>query len=160
MKRIPLTQGKFALVDDEDFDYLMQWKWRLLKGKYTYYAITSIYRERKRSTESMHRMILKPKEGQWIDHKNRNGLNNTRLNIRTCTMSQNAQNRRAIKNTTSKYKGVMWHPRLKKWKVQIYSSVKCIYLGVFADEVEAAKTYDKKAKGLFGEFAKFNFNGE
>ena len=160
MKRIPLTQGKFAIVDDEDFEELSKYKWRLSKRRITCYAITSIYKASKQTTELMHRIIMKPKDGQWTDHRDGNGLNNIKSNLRLCTSSQNAQNRRALKNTTSKYKGVMWHPRLKKWKAQIYSSVKCIYLGVFADEVEAAKTYDKKAKELFGEFAKFNFNGE
>lgn len=160
MKRIPLTQGQFAIVDDEDYDYLMRWKWRLLKGNNTYYAITSIYRKHKRTTESMHRMILKPKDGRWVDHKDRNGLNNTRLNIRTCSKSQNGQNKIPAKNARSKYKGVVWHERLKKWKAHIYLNRRDIYLGVYVNEQDAAKAYDTKAKELFGEFARLNFNGE
>jgi len=152
-KRISLTQGKFAIVDDDMFDYLNQWKW------YAYKPGTVFYAARREGNKiiTMHRVIMKAKKGQQIDHRNRNGLNNRRCNLRFCNNSQNAQNGESHKNSSSIYKGVAWHKLAKKWMASICIKGKQIYLGLFISEAEAAKVYDKKAKELFGEFAKLNF---
>ena len=154
---IPLTQGKFALVDDEDFDWLNQYKWHTSKDSHTFYAVRQCRSQKgKRTTIRMHREILRPPVGREIDHKDGNGLNNLRCNLRVATKAQNQQNRRTQKGT-SRFKGVSWHRAAAKWQARIMREGKWFYLGVFLSEIEAAQTYDKAAKNLFGEFARSNF---
>lgn len=164
MKKIKLTQNKFTIVDDEDFDWLNQYKWYALKAPNTYYAVRNFtVLKNKRKKIYVHRLILekniKRKLEVWecIDHINDNGLDNRKLNLRICNNQQNQFNSRKQKNTTSKYKGVLWHNRDKKWMSYIYYNNKSKYLGYYSSEVEAAKIYDKTAKELFGEFARLNF---
>lgn len=154
MKKISLTQGKFAIVDDDDYEQLSRWKWYALKRRETFYAV----RKYKRKTMIfMHRQILQLTKGdsKETDHRNHCGLDNRKQNIRICSKSQNHQNQRPRKLGMSKYKGVVWHK--KKWQVQIGHRGKEIYLGRFDNEIEAAKAYDHKAKELFGEFVYTNF---
>ncbi len=157
MKEIKLTQGYFALVDDEDFEYLNQFKWQvfLKKNGNTCYAQRSY---KKGKNISMHREILgltDPKiQGDHIDG---NGLNNQRYNLRTATHTQNQRNRKNFIKGTSKYKGVSWDKKNKKWIVRIRNGGKQIYLGHFLDEIEAAKKYDEMAKIYHKEFAYINF---
>ena len=149
---IPLTQGLYALIDGEDYEWLNRWKWHAQRAKNDIcYAVRL---ERK---ISMHRIITNAPKNKQVDHINHNGLDNRRCNLRICTNSQNSQSRRLSLNKTSKYKGVMWDKRCKKWYVQITCFYKQAYLGRYDNEIEAAKTYDKKAKELFGEFALTNF---
>lgn len=161
MKKIRLTQNKIALVDDEDFEWLNQYKWYAQKGCHTFYAIRTIYKNNKPRTVRMHREILGLffGDGLKIDHKNHNGLNNQKKNLRFATRSQNAMNQK-IRITTSNYKGVSWHKGNKKWIAYIKINGKRLYLGLFNNEVEAAKIYDKEAKQLFGEYANINFRKE
>ena len=104
----------------------------------------------------MHRLITNAPEGMEVDHRNHNGLDNRRGNLRTCTPTQHRQTRRPHKNTTSEYKGVWWHTQACKWQARISFRSKPIHIGVFGDEKEAAKAYNKKAKELFGKFAWLN----
>ena len=164
MKEIQLTQGQVALVDDEDYEWLNQWQWQADKSNDTYYAIRSSkktdgdYDYKKRRKIKMHRVILglsDPSiEGDHIDH---NGLNNQRQNLRPSTPQQNRCNSSKRKNYTSKYKGVSWYNKTKKWKAQIQANKKKLGLGYFWHEEEAAREYDKKAKELHGEYANLNF---
>lgn len=155
MKKIRLSRGKFAIVDDEDFEILNQYKWYSDKKRYTFYAARNIpyilggYR-----IIYMHNQILGLK---GIDHKNGNGLDNQRSNLRSCTNQQNQMNRRSQKGSSSNYKGVSWHKRAKKWMSQICISGKHIYIGIFTSEIQAALAYDSEAIKLCGEFAKLNF---
>jgi len=153
MKQISLTQGKYALVDDKDFGYLNQWKWFASFDGCNWYAC------RKGGVIKMHRVILGLQKGdkQKVDHINHNGLDNCRCNLRICTQAQNCQNRKPYKNSSSKYKGVSWYSITKKWRARIKLKRKEIHLGYFDSETLAAKTYDEKAKILFGDFAKLNF---
>jgi len=159
-KEIPLTQGFVALVDDEDYERCMKYKWHVSKHKdcRTLYAKgyggTS---NGKYITLSLHRFILNPPKNMQTDHINCNGLDNRKANLRIVTSIQNKQNVNKYENNNSKYKGVCWHKRNKKWIAQICHNKKRIYLGLFTSKIEAARTYDKKAKELFGEFAKLNF---
>lgn len=157
-KQIPLTQGKFAIVDDKNYEWLNQWKWHAAKRGCTFYAerVTS-RRLGKQKSISMHREILNVSKGQEADHINHNGLDNRELNLRIVTRTQNMQNRRLLTRGTSPYKGVCWNKRARKWYGCIQSNGKWIYLGTYDNEIEAAKTYDRKAKELFGEFAQTNF---
>ena len=153
MKRIPLTQNKYALVDDEDFEEMSKYNWRFAQG----YAIRHVRKdkEKRRTTTRMHRMILDVKKGRDIDHVDGNGLNNQKINLRIATESQNMMNRKLNKNNKSGYKGVHWHI-MGKWLAQIRCFGKGTYLGVFDNKLEAAKVYNEKAKELFGKFARLN----
>lgn len=158
MKQIKLTQGKVALVDDEDFELLNQWKWYANKKCGFCYAVRHFKAiSGKRDKKSMlHRQIMNCPEGLEIDHINHNGLDNKKSNLRICTRSQNQPNQKAKKHS-SKYKGVSWHKASKKWQAMIVYNNRQIYIGLFDSEIEAAKAYDKKALELFGEFACLNF---
>lgn len=152
MKRIKLTQGKVAFVDNIDYEWLNQWKWRALKNWHTYYAIRS------KDPIAMHRLILglTKGDGKQTDHINFNGLDNCRQNIRIVTRSQNNHHRRSFSGS-SLYKGVTWQINRGKWQAQIRYNNKRIYIGTFRNEIDAAKAYNKKANELFGEFAHLNF---
>ena len=154
-KRIPLTQGKFALVDEEDYEWLNQWKWYYNNG----YAARDQWDPitKKQIKIRMHRIIMNAKEGEEVDHINHNGIDNQKYNLRVCTVSQNMQNSKSNKNSSSQYKGVSYNPMTQKCQVQIMYNGKFIYLGYYKDEEEAARAYDKAAIELFGEFACLNF---
>ena len=151
MKEIKLTQGKSAIVDDEDYEGLNRFKWFAEQRGNTFYA-------RSKSSTYMHRFILglEQGDGKEIDHKDGNGLNNCRENLRLCTRSQNNINGR-VRKGTSKYKGVCWDKRDKKWKARISIDKKRISLGNWLSEIGAARAYDIKATELHGEFARLNF---
>lgn len=155
MKRIPLTHGKFALVDDGDYEWLSQYNWHYKTSKGMCKTETMINGKK----ISMHRLILGLSHGDGIltDHINHNGIDNQRNNIRPCTSRQNQQNRKPYKNKSSKYKGVSWYKQTKKWKPSIKSEHGYRYLGYYKSEIEAARAYDEAAKELFGEFAYLNF---
>ena len=155
---IPLTQGKTALIDVEDYELVSQYKWHTKEDDDRLYALHTINLSNGRVTGiSMHRLILNAKNGEKVDHINGNGLNNRRCNLRIVTDSQNSMNRRKYKNSTSKYKGVSWYKRYNKWLSCIESNKKNLTLGYFLKEEDAARAYDKKAKELFGEYARLNF---
>ena len=159
-KRIPITQGQYAIVDDEDYEWLNQWKWQARKYRDTFYVRRQqwLKAEKKNTVILMHRQILKAKKGEDVDHIDHNPLDNRKTNIRICTRSQNMANRGSTKNASSKYKGVFWSKNCKKWIAQIQHNYKRMHLGCFCQEIEAAKAYDRKAKKLFGEYAYLNFN--
>ena len=160
-KRIPLSQGKFAIVDDADFDWLSQWKWSYNAHKRTDYAVRAIGRHTDQVTIYMHRIIANPPSGKETDHINGNGLDNRRCNLRACTRSQNHMNRRKQANCSSQYKGVSWDKARQKWWVQISKCHGGIHrIGRFDDEEKAARTYDRFALEYFGTFAHLNFPEE
>lgn len=153
MKEIILTQGKIALVDDEDFDYLNQFKWYYQKG----------YAARKKMNKHilMHRDILLYHnilkfDKQIIDHIDHNTINNKKENLRICTNSENSRNQIKNKNGTSKYKGVDWKHREKKYRARICVNYKNIHLGFFEKEKDAARAYNEAAVKYHGSFANLN----
>jgi hypothetical protein len=152
MKTIPLSKGLFATVDDEDFESLGLVKWSAqIKDNERAYAI----RGTGESRIVMHRYILGISDKSiHVDHRDGNGLNNCRSNLRTCTPAQNVMNRRKLRSTSSKYKGVT--VRGKRYESAIQFKGKNIYLGTFTHEYEAAEIYNRKAIELFGEFASIN----
>ena len=158
MKYIPLTQGKFACVDDADYEWLNQYKWHAQKDGNTWYAVRHITKpDGKRQAVMMHRFILGLKPSELTDHRNHNGLHNWQDNLRICNHSQNKQNSNPQKNGSSKYKGVYWKKSIHKWGTQIMKKGKNYHLGYFTSEIEAAKAYDIAAVKYFGEFASINF---
>ena len=163
-KEVPLTQGKFALVDDEDYERVMMYKWyaskttsrlRLIRNKW--------YAERKegKKTVYLHRFILDAESGEECDHRNGNGFDERRCNLRIVTHQQNNWNRQKTTSrlgipASSKYKGVHWRKDRNKWRARININCKRIHLGTFDSEEEAARAYDDKAIELHGEYAKIN----
>lgn len=162
MKRIPLTQGKEALVDDCDYEFLVVCNWCVSdNGDGNLYAqcTTSRTNPGGRKHLKMHRVVSKlmgyPSELN-IDHKNGDGLDNRRENLRVATTSQNAANRGPQTNSKSGLKGVSWNTPKRKWHARIQVNKKLIHLGYFTDNIEAAKAYNKAAEEHFREFAWLN----
>ncbi len=165
MKEIQLTQGKVALVDDDDFDFLSQWKWHLMKVKTITYAVRSKkdYSTGHEKVWFMHREILGLKTYKEnpvvVDHKDRNGLNNQKNNLRLATSSDNNAN--SYKNRgKSTYKGVSKIGSRGYWVAQLVRDGIKHFLGGYAEEKEAAIAYDNAARKYFGEFAHLNFPDE
>lgn len=152
-KQIPLSQGLFATVDNEDFEYLMQWKWYAHKGNKTTYAERMEGNPQK--VIKMHVQIMNPGNMMKVDHKDLNGLNNQRCNLRVCTHAQNSVNDGLQKNNKTGFKGVCF--ARGKFHAGIKVNYKRIHLGVFQTAEEAAKAYDQAAKKYFGEYARTNF---
>lgn len=159
MKTIGLSQGKVALVDDADYEWLNQWRWSASKAGYTFYAIRKTRTANgAKTSEQMHRLILglMPGDDRQCDHRDGNGLNNQRSNLRTCTITENNVNSRKRKAGTSSYKGVYRNRNYPKWQSRIRVNGKLIYLGSFESEIEAARIYDLAALQHYGDFALTN----
>lgn len=148
--RIPLTQGKFALIDDADHPKVGGRKWFYHK---TGYARRNYWVNGKCKTELMHRTILDAPNDMEVDHINGNGLDNRRSNLRICTHAQNIHNSDNSSNTSG-YKGVGKH--LGRWAAYICFQGRQTTIGRFGTPEQAALAYNNKAKELFGEFAKLN----
>jgi hypothetical protein len=164
--KIPLTKGKVAIVDANDYEGLSKHKWHAVVGKYTCYAARGVRAGKKTKAVYMHRQIqdLPYGDKRLVDHRDHNGLNNSRSNLRTCGKSENAMNSAGQKGSASKYKGVGVGRWGKRWQAKIKikegGKNKYLYLGTFVTEEEAAAAYDKKAKELHGEFALLNLKDE
>jgi hypothetical protein len=159
MQKIVLREGYHALVDDRDYAFLNQFSWRARirpsSSREIIYAITSIPTGRTRSKNVfMHRLI---KGGtKIVDHKNGDGLDNRRSNLRECSSSQNRMNCRKATGTSSIYKGVTFDRQMKRWRAQIGVLHRLKFLGYFDNEIDAAVAYNIAAQLFFGEFAYLN----
>lgn len=163
MKLIPLTQGKFAMVDDEDYEELMKhkWHWGRKAG-----AHRNIPNGKNRQTKIlMHvviakRMGMELKEGEMVDHHDRDKLNNQRCNLRPATNQQNAYNSKIRKDNRTGYKGVCWDKKVGKYRVDIRVNGKRIFGGYYKDKEESGKVRDELSEKYCGEFAVFNIDKE
>lgn len=154
MKQIGLTQGQTALVDSEDFPTLYHFKWYAVRSRNgVWYA----QRKDRGRIVKMHRAILGAPKGIKVDHRDTNGLNNRKENLRLAPGNSNNANSRKQKNNTSGYKGVSWQAGYDRWKAYIRVRGTYIHLGVFTNLIKAAKAYDTAAREHFGEFARCNF---
>lgn len=156
MKEIKLTQGRVTLVDDDDYEYLSQWKWRAHRDGCNWYAIRNVKIEGKRTTIKMHQSLIGNKPGLVIDHIDGDGLNNQRSNLQHVRQKDNVRKQRR-RGGTSSFRGVYWHKNAKKWRAQIQIDRKSYHLGLFSEEKDAAREYDAAAREHFGEFANLNF---
>lgn len=152
MKLIPLTQSKFAQVDDEDFDWLSKWKWCYSHG----YAKRVSSHLGKKKTIYMHKEISLTSGKDETDHRDRNGLNNQRGNLRVCTHSKNLKNMGMHINNTTGFKGVSWDKKNRKWRAVITVNGKYIHIGRFGNSQDAARAYNDAARRFHGEFACLN----
>lgn len=158
MRKIAITQNKFALVSNEDFKELNQFKWRLKRVMpKKYKEIDYVIRGTRKNEITMHRQITKAPKGMDVDHINGNGLDNRRENLRVCTHAENLRNKIKSINNTSGYKGVWFNKVGKKWIVHLYFDGKNHHIGQFDTKEDAAMAYDISAINKFGEFAKTNF---
>ncbi len=161
IRLIHIAKFKFAVVDSADYDRLNRYKWRLCRSNRTFYAFLTVSRGPllKQKVLWMHHLVLPPPTGLLVDHRNHNGLDNRRDNLRLATHSSNQQNaRKSITKTTSKFKGVDRVKATGHWRARIVVAGKRLFLGSFTDELSAAHAYDEAAKKHFGEYACTNFN--
>lgn len=160
MAEIPISRGQVALVDDDMFDFLNQWKWTAnpVKGRIKFYAQRGETRSGSKTTICMHREIIGAPKGVWVDHANGYGLDNQRSNLRLCTPSQNFTNTLSRPNKTG-YRGVFPNNSKSRpfaaWFQPGRSRREC--LGYFGTAIEAAIAWDAAAKRHRGEFAVLNF---
>jgi hypothetical protein len=159
IRLIPVGQGRYAIVDADDYHRLAKYKWRLCTNGHTFYAYrySSTRAGKKRQRVWMHNQIIAIPEGLVCDHINHNGLNNRKANVRPATASQNNCNTRRKVKTTSRYRGVTRDARSNRYRARIEFNGRNIHLGTFDDKVDAAKAYDEAAKKYHGEFAILNF---
>ena len=155
MRKIKLTQGRYAIVDDDDYNKLVVNRWYYGEYGKTGYAKRAS-KDRERKCIRMHHEVLPLVAGYMIDHINGDGLDNRKQNLRLVTKSQNMMNSGVRKNSTSGYKGVCWAKRYNKWVVHIWKDYKQIFIGYFKDPKEAALAYNKAAKIYHGEYAYMN----
>jgi hypothetical protein len=158
MREIKLTKGFVAMIDDDDYDLLNTHHWYTsiskTHHKTNYYACCM----HEYKYMSMHQFIIgKAPKGYIVDHKDGNGLNNRRDNLRYVTKSQNAQNMTTKKTGSSKYKGVAYSKFAKKFQAHYMKDYKHYHLGYFNNEIDAAIAYDSAVRIAFGEFARTNF---
>lgn len=148
MKKIPLTQGKEALVDDADFEWLNQYKWRYIPNYKPEY-VGSAAMSSSRKIIRMHRLILGAKKGQEVDHVNRDPLDNRKENLRIATRGENTRNQGGRKDSTSGQRGVNFHKPRKSWVARIQVDGNRYFLGAFKTKKEAISAYNK-AKVVYG----------
>lgn len=160
MKLIPLTQGKFAMVDDEDYDFLNQFHWSVGSGGYPQRAVKT---EKGWRPKRMHRDLLNytTEANVMADHINGDRLDHRRSNLRLVSKAKNQQNQgKRSRKASSRFKGVYWASDIKRWRAYISPCTRSMRrqsLGCYTDEVSAAKAYDAAALKWWGEHARLNF---
>ncbi len=153
MKEIILTQGKHAIVDDDDYEWLNRWRWYYSKG----YAVRSININDQRHTVLLHRVIMHAMEDKIeVDHVDGNRLDNRWVNLRYVNSQQNSMNRGLYRTNTSGYKGVHWSKSKNKWEAGLRCKGKGVHLGVIVNIEDAARAYNEAAVKYFGDYARLD----
>jgi len=155
-RRIPLGEGKFTIVDEQDFYRFNNFNWCPQENGPDIYAVRFVGNPKR--IVSLHREIMGQPKGLVVDHRNNNGIDNRRENLRTGTQSQNLCNKAKTKlKTSSRFIGVHFDKKRTLWAATIRHNGRSVWLGRFENEIDAAKAYDKAAKKYHGEFARLNF---
>jgi len=160
MKEIRLTTGQVSLVDDEDLERITKYKWGAFFNGYSFYASRVVKIRGKRTSVSMHRMIMGLAYGdrlQYVDHINRNGLDNRKENLRVATPPLSNYNQKKRKDNSSGYRGVSWCKRTGRWRASIQINGHSKSCGYHNNPITAALAYDNMAKKIAGEYANLNF---
>lgn len=155
VRYIPLTKGKYAIIDAADYERVAKFKWCASGSGRRIYAC----RRQGPRIVYLHCLLKNAPKGMVVDHKDGDPLNDRQSNLRICTQRQNTYNS-PPRGGTSQFKGVAWNRRARKWQARIQCDGRKFYLGLFRDEAEAARAYDRKAHELFGEYAYLNFPEE
>jgi hypothetical protein len=153
---IPLTRGLVAVLDSDDLALAISYTWCAVRGRNTYYAQTRLSGGK---TIFMHRMLVDASKCQEVDHRDGDGLNNRRTNLRVCTPAQNRHNTQGREDSSSCYKGVSWNKNARRWHAQIKHGSSRLHLGYYVDEWAAALAYNTAALRFFGEYAWLNQEG-
>ena len=153
MKKVPIHRSSYAIIDDEDYIEISKYKWR---ADGFGYPITNLKIGKMWTTISLHRLLMNAKNGEQVDHKNRNILDNRRNNLRKCDNAQNRQNKGVQSNNSSGFKGVYFHKRDKKYRAKLMANGKIVLEKCFDSKIEAAKAYNEAAKKYHGEYAFLN----
>lgn len=149
-KELLLSQGKVAIISEEDYEWASQYKWSIVYGDKTgklFYAQRIVQKDNKRTVYRLHREIMKAKHGEFVDHIDGNGLNNTRENLRIVSHRENMQNQKN-RGGKSKFRGVYFNKSARKWRAQIQANGKRKYLGSY-DTEEAASEAFKNACNVY-----------
>ena len=153
IRMIPLADGFYAYVDAADYEWLSRWNWHVTSGGYPARSV-------KGGQIFMHREIMQPPKGMVVDHVDGSKANCCRFNLRVCTRKQNQGNMRKQRGAYSRFKGVSYNKRRRKCFAQCDFGGRHRWLGFFANEIEAARAYDRAAVEECGEFARVNFPRE
>ena len=161
MKKIILFRGDTAIVDDDMYEHINSFPWHSCinscgKGNDTFYAVRTFVINGEEQHWFMHHLVLPKKEEFFIDHINNDGLDNRLENLRYCTNSQNVANGRKIKNCSSKYKGVTWDKVAAKWRARLRINGKLVQIGMFSDELDAARAAKKLHIETYGQFSSYH----
>jgi hypothetical protein len=160
-RKIYLDEGKWTILDLQDYYRYAGFKWCIGGDEGKFYAIRGqMISPADSRIVRLHRLIMNAPKGLLVDHRNGDSLDNRRENLRLATNAQNQLNSRKRKNATSRFRGVYFHKEHGKWAAYIIEAGKKIFLGYFYVEIDAAKAFDKAAKKYHGEFARLNFPEE
>ncbi len=156
MIELQLSQGKVALIDDEDAHVVAGRKWCAAWIRDRWYVMRQQPVNGRERTVYLHRLIMGNPPGKIVDHRNGDTFDCRKENLRVCTTSQNNQNSTIGRHNTSGYKGVSWVRKSRRWKAQIRVNKRCIHLGEFVDKIDASLSYDAAAREYFGDYARVN----
>ena len=154
---IPLSSGDTTIIDAEDAPLVAPYQWRIHYNRTIPYVTTSPRVNGKRIWLQMHRMVMGAKQGQIVDHIDRDTFNNRKSNLRIVTPQQNALNKGLYASNTSGFKGVTRASSGGKWRASIRKDYRKYHLGHFVEKEDAARAYDAAAREMYGEYASLNF---
>ncbi len=157
-RKIYLGQDEWTIVELRDYYSFSKYNWIFIRCNKKPYAVSEFKIGRKKTKRTyLHRAIMKPRGRKLVDHKNGDGLDNRRANLRLATRSQNACNKAKRSNASSKYFGVYFDKESCLWGTSIKQNGKTIYLGRFDSEIDAARAHDEAARKYHKDFARLNF---
>lgn len=151
---VPLTQGYEAVIDAADVHLVDRWNWSAKVNPRGVYAVRVQKSQQKSRSVYIHRLLMSEPTGFQVDHRDANGLNNRRSNLRLASQAQNNCNKRLRNDSTSGLKGVTWHKRAAKWQAKIQAGLICKYLGLFHSAEAAHAAYQAASADLHGEFGR------